>query len=110
MKRAIWISLAAAVLVGLSAGPLRAHPPREVKLAFEAGRRQLTVEVSHQVPNEKRHYINRIEVTLDGRETVTQLCRRQTDQRTQTVVYLLPDAEPGSKIKVSVTCNLGGTR
>lgn len=110
MKRAVWVLTAAAVLVGLAAGPVRAHPPRDVKLEFESGGRQLTVLVSHQVPNEQMHYINRIEVALDGREAVTQLCRRQTDKRTQTVVYLLPDAGPGARIKVSVTCNLGGTR
>lgn len=83
------------------------HPASKVILSVEGN--VLHVTVQHNVGNPQTHYINKIIVTLNEKEIITQLFFLQTDN-TQKVSYTIPSLKSGDTITVEANCNRGGTR
>ena len=85
------------------------HPPSDIQLQYDKKTNVLTVTALHQVRDSKQHYINEVDIWLDNTQIVTQKFSSQCDNTKQMAQYLVIDAKPGSIIKVSATCNRGGT-
>jgi len=84
-----------------------ADPPSEVRLAY-AGQ-SLKVEIKHASPLPKRHYINRVEIRLDGKLVSVNKYTTQPSQQPFSYVYQVV-AAPGAHIEVKVSCNVFGSK
>lgn len=85
-----------------------AHPPSDIKIKFDSATKILQAIIYHNTSNPQKHYINKVDVGLNGKEIISQVISREDDNLSQTVSYLIPDAKPGDLISVEGYCNISG--
>lgn len=85
-----------------------AHPPSDIKITYDSRTRILKAVITHSVSDVKKHFINKVNVALNGRGTIEHSISRQDNNDTQTVSYLIPDAKPGDTLSVEAYCNISG--
>ena len=90
--------------------PLLAHPPKGVELEYDFNANILSVEIGHSVNNATKHYVNKVEVEVNGKKVVEQKFKRQVDDEIQHCVYKIIDVAPGDKITVTAFCNISGKK
>ncbi|MFC2061603.1 hypothetical protein ACFLUV_03745 [Elusimicrobiota bacterium] len=85
-----------------------AHPPSDFNIDYDFQTKILTVEAVHNVGNADSHYIDDINVYLNGTAIIKQEFKKQFDGNMQKGVYLIIDAAAGNEIKVEADCNHAG--
>ena len=101
------VVLASMVILSIHPAPSYANPPREVRLAYDAATKTLSVTVTHS-PFSERHYIEKIVIKKNGDEAAT---RQFTSQSAETFVYTVTiDAADGDVLSAKATCSLFGSR
>jgi hypothetical protein len=85
-----------------------AHPASDIKITFDPSTRMLLAVITHGVSNPASHYIDKVDVALNGNEIVGHVISKQDDNVGQTVSYLIPDAKKGDSISVGTHCNKSG--
>jgi hypothetical protein len=85
-----------------------AHPPSDIKITFDTNTRILKAVITHNVSDVKKHFINKVEVELNGREIINHAISQQDNKNTQTVSYLIPDVKAGDMLSVEGHCNISG--
>jgi hypothetical protein len=91
------------------AAALQAHPAKNIFFAFDLNQKTVKLDIVHPVKNPAEHYIYNIEVKVNGKKTITQTARAQTDGASQSVVYVIPELKAGDKVEVTTECNKVGT-
>ena len=89
---------------------IMAHPASTIDAKFDSKESILKVTMQHESKDITKHYIENIEILVNGKKAVTQLFLSQTDGKEQVAQYKIIDAKKGSEIKVSGECNKGGTK
>jgi len=89
---------------------LIAHPPSKIILEFNAETSILKVEMPHLVKDVTEHFIDRVEVKLNGKEILKQALLTQQDLEKQTVIYQIHDAKSGDELEVTAHCNVFGKK
>ena len=85
-----------------------AHPPSDIKLTYVSKTKILTAIIMHNVRDVKKHLINKVDISINGKEVISHVISQQDNLMTQTVSYLIPDAKPGDALSVEAYCNLSG--
>jgi desulfoferrodoxin (superoxide reductase-like protein) len=107
--RLVTVILAALVVFG-TAGYVSAHPPSATDIGFDLESHTLTVTVDHAVRDASKHYVDKIEVKLNGDKIIEQKFAAQVDGRIQEAFYLVADADVGDEIEVTAECNIAGKK
>jgi hypothetical protein len=106
MKR---VALIAIALVFCAMGTAAyAHPPSDIQITFDPGTRMLRAVILHNTSNPLKHYINKVDVGLNGQEVIEQKISRQDNNDSQTVSYFIPDAKNGDVLSVEGYCSISG--
>jgi len=87
-----------------------AHGPSDILLTFDHDTSRLTVKVEHNVSKVNNHYIENVQVKLNGDEIITQQFGSQSSSESQDVQYTIIDARDGDKISVTADCNIIGKK
>ena len=85
-----------------------AHPPSDIKITYNSGIKILRAIITHSVSDIKKHFINKVDVALNGKEIIKHYISRQDNNDTQTVSYLIPDVKPGDTLSVEAYCSISG--
>ena len=85
-----------------------AHPPSDIKITFDQTKNILSAVIVHNVSNPAKHYINKVDIGLNGKEIIEQTISKQENNLNQTVSYLLTDVKDGDVLSVEGYCNLSG--
>ncbi len=85
-----------------------AHPPSDIKIEYSRESRMMTVIVTHPVNNPEKHFINKIEVLLNGKEIIEHKISKQDNEKYQFSGYMVTDAKPGDVITVEAYCSVSG--
>jgi hypothetical protein len=98
------------ILLGLcaAASTAYAHPPSDIKITFDLKTKMLQAVILHNTSNPVNHYINKVDVGLNGKEIITHNISREDNNVSQTVRYLVPDAKDGDTISVEGYCSISG--
>lgn len=103
------ISTIAVFLSGLIiASTVYAHPPSDMQISMDPGTKILTAVIVHNTSNPLNHYINKVDVGLNGKEIIGHLISREDNNQTQTVKYLIPDVKNGDTVSVEGYCSISG--
>lgn len=91
-----------------------AHNPKDVKLAYDAAKGELSVTVEHLIketkqPDPTKHYIKEIIVSLNGTKGETKTFKSQESTDFQKAMFKLK-AKKGDKIAVTANCVISGTK
>lgn len=92
----------------LNAGIVFAHPAKDTLLSFDNKTATLNVSILHDSRDNKKHFIDDIDVSVNGKVVIKQSFKSQADNKKQDVSYVLIDVKPGDEIAVKSECNLGG--
>jgi len=84
------------------------HPPSDIQIAFDPATRILNVVVVHSTSNPNNHYIEKVDVGLNGEEIIQQMISKEDNNQNQSVSYLIPNVKNGDKISVEGYCNISG--
>jgi hypothetical protein len=85
-----------------------AHPPSDIKIAFDPQTKILQAVIMHNTSNPINHYIAKVGVWLNGKEIIEHTISREDNNESQTVAYLIPDANEGDVISVEGSCSISG--
>lgn len=87
-----------------------AHPPREITVSFDAETSTVHAVIVHRVSNPASHYIEKVDIGINGEEIAELTFEEQETSREQTISYELPHVTSGDTISVEGYCNLSGKR
>ena len=85
-----------------------AHPPSDIIITFDPETKILNAVIMHSVSNPHNHYINKVDIALNGQEIIEHKISRQDNNVSQTVSYLIPDAKAGDTLSVEAYCSISG--
>ncbi|MEI6631285.1 MAG: hypothetical protein WCL25_01565 [bacterium] len=85
-----------------------AHPPSDIIITYDPATKILKAVIMHQVGNPQAHFINKVDVSLSGKEIITQHISRQDNNNSQAVSFLIPDALGPGKLSVEAYCSISG--
>lgn len=104
MKKLVFFAIVS--LSGISA--LYAHPPSDIKISFDSSVKLLEAVIVHNTSNTAKHYINKVDIALNGKEIIEHSISKQDNSQSQTVRYYIPDAKDGDKLSVEGYCSISG--
>jgi len=87
-----------------------AHPPSEIKLSYDAKTRMLQMVLNHDTRKPEEHYIESVQIKINGKEAVKQIFFKQADSEKRIASILLEDVKPGDQISVTGVCNVFGKK
>ena len=99
-----------ALMAGITAlisSSVFAHPPREIKMEYDAVQKILKIDMEHVSRNHTRHYIRKIVVTVNDRPPMVEYYRQQVNPAHFTVEIPL-EAKGGDKIAIQAYSSEGG--
>lgn len=108
MKRIFRLFPSIAVVLAATAG--FCHPPSEIRLVFDAASRTLHVTVMHDTKKPDEHFIETVQVRINGKEAVKQSFMKQTDGLKRPASYLLEDVKAGDQVSVTGVCSVFGNK
>lgn len=85
-----------------------AHPPSDIKITFDPKTKMLEAVIMHNTSNPLNHYINKVDIGLNGKVIIEHLISKQDNKDSQTVSYLIPDVKDGDVISVEGYCSISG--
>lgn len=85
-----------------------AHPPSDIKITFDSNTKTLEAVIAHNTSNPISHYINKVDIGLNGKEIIVHMISREDNNQTQTVRYLIPDVKDGDVISIEGYCSISG--
>jgi len=85
-----------------------AHPPSDIIITFDKKTRILTAVIMHNVNDPERHFVNKVDIGLNGKEIIEHRIGRQDNNITQSVSYLIPDTKAGDTLSVEAYCSISG--
>ena len=97
------------IVMGSITGDALAHPPRDIVAEFDNSTKILKIEVVHPVRSVDTHFIDKLEIRMDGKLMVVQNFDSQSSERTQEVLYVLIDARAGSAVVIQAECSIYGS-
>ena len=89
---------------------LLAHPASKVEISFNTESKVLELSFSHKVKNVETHYVEEVKVELNGEEIILQQISSQENLEGSSLMYKIPEAKVGDKIKVITKCNKFGKK
>lgn len=102
------IAVLSALFLAASVAVAYAHPPSDIKITFDPAAKMLHAQVMHDVKDPAQHFINKVDVALNGKEIITQAISCQENNMSQAVHYLITDAKAGDTLSVEGYCSISG--
>jgi hypothetical protein len=96
------------VIPAVIVGPVAAHPPSAVNLAYNSSSGELAVTVTHVVPDPADHFIKLVEVRCGDAVLISEQYSSQPAAGTFTYRYTLA-ARDGDLLEVNASCNKFGS-
>lgn len=87
-----------------------AHPASEIYAKYSAETKTLTVSFDHVVKSASDHYIEGIQVRLNGVTIVSQVCSAQDTVNGGEFLYRIPNLKKGNTLEIILDCNKGGRK
>lgn len=87
-----------------------AHAADDIKMVPSLNEGIFSTRVVHNTNNPEKHFINKIEVSVNGKLLIVQEFLRQRDKNAQEAIYVMPSLKAGDEIVIKATCNLGGEK
>ena len=92
--------------IALTVFPAAAHSPSDIQLSYNDAAKELTVVITHPVPDPQSHFIKNVKVKVNDAVSVDRDYTSQPTQDSFTYTYSVP-LNPGDTIRVTATCSQG---
>ena len=85
-----------------------AHPPSDIKITYDLDAKTVSAVILHNASNPQKHYIKKVDVSLNGKEIIEHTISFQETSESQKVSYYLPEMKMGDVISVEGYCSISG--
>ncbi len=106
MKHYILIGIMLVAITNIAS----AHPPMDIIAEYDTTNKVLQITVNHQVKDTQRHYINKVEIEINGNEIIEQKSSQQIDNTNQRYLYIIPEPGVEDTISIEAYCNISGKK
>ncbi|MBN2790007.1 MAG: hypothetical protein JXR69_07445 [Candidatus Delongbacteria bacterium] len=89
---------------------ISAHSASKVEAKYNFENKLLTVNFTHSVKDNTKHFIEEVKIDLNGKEIISQMLSSQDDNVKGELLFKINDTKLGDVINISAKCNKGGTR
>jgi desulfoferrodoxin (superoxide reductase-like protein) len=89
---------------------VKADPAKKVMLSFDKSTNKLKIVAEHPVKNVNDHYIDLINISVDGKDVKEIKLKKQSSPENETLEIVLPEIKQGSKVEVKTRCNQFGKK
>ncbi|MBN2754330.1 MAG: hypothetical protein JXR81_05615 [Candidatus Goldbacteria bacterium] len=90
------------------AGAVFAHSPSGISIEYDLTEKTVKVIVSHTSKDVTKHFVDEIILSVNGVKKISQETTVQTDDKSQQLIYAVPELKSGDKITVKAVCNKFG--
>ena len=87
---------------------MKADPPKKVTLTYTEGKLKIVAE--HPTRDSTSHYVNQMDITVDGKEVKVLKMTFQSSAKEQVQVVEVPEIKAGSEVEVKAHCNKFGSK
>ncbi len=105
MKKTLFLIAMLALAIGLFA-----HPADEIRASYKASNQTLEISFDHKVKDANAHFIDSVEIRLNGDMIITQLTHAQIDNSGGSFLYKIPNLQKNDKLEIILICNKGGKK
>lgn len=85
------------------------HNPWKIKAEYDAETDKVEATIVHPVKNPKVHYIERIDIWLNGQKVGVLEFEEQKDKRFRKIEYQVKEARRGDMISIEAFCSRKGS-
>lgn len=105
MKKTVFVFV---LLCLVSSSAALAHPPSDIKTQYDPATQTLKAVIEHPVSNASTHYIDKVDISINGKEVQELKFQSQETPGSQTLEIQLKDVKSGDLLSVEGYCNLSG--
>jgi len=105
--KTITLCIVASVFVLISGTSAFAHPPARIEA--HVNKTVVDMCVYHTVSDPADHYVDKIEVQVNGDKVIDQKYTMQPDN-TQKAIYIIPSLQKGDEIEIRAHCKKKGEK
>ncbi len=105
MKNLLIIIAFLAVSVGAFA-----HAASDLRASYKASSQTLELSFDHSVRDPQNHYIQSIEIRLNGTMIISQVASAQDTASGGEYIYKIPNLKKNDKIEITLICNKSGKK
>ncbi len=87
-----------------------AHAASDLQASYRAASQTLEISFQHDVRNPQNHFIQSIEISLNGRMIISQVASAQDSATGGELLYKIPNLRRNDKIDITLICNQGGRK
>ncbi len=100
------------IIVALLAFSLCAygHAASDLKASYKSADQTLELSFDHSVKDPLTHYIQSIEIRLNGTMIISQVATGQDTASGGQYIYKIPNLKKNDKIDINLVCNKGGKK
>lgn len=96
------------VVILIQGTPVNAHTPSSMNLSYDFASQELTIVVTHNVPDVNSHYIIQVNVEKNSIDFLTRDYTSQNTTSQMSAIYSIP-AVHGDLLEVSAICSISGS-
>lgn len=85
-----------------------AHSPSSMSLSYNSSTQELSATITHSVGSDPSHYIQTVQINVNGTPTLTSPYGSQPDPVSFTYQYTIA-ADTGATIQVTAICSISGS-
>jgi desulfoferrodoxin (superoxide reductase-like protein) len=86
-----------------------ANPPKSLDIKYDEAAQKLIVSIDHKSLFVTKHYINRVEVSVNGKTIISKEYKNQPENNPFEYTYTVAAAK-GDVINVKASCNIFGSK
>ncbi len=105
MKHLLMIVALLALAIGI-----HGHAASDIQASYKAATQTLELGFDHDVKNPQNHFIQSIEIRLNGTMIISQVASAQDTASGGQYIYKIPNLKKNDKIEITLICNKGGKK
>ena len=87
-----------------------AHQPSNIKAEYSGDKKELNIDITHQVYDPTTHYIKKITIFKNKKEIISDHFDQQQNDSNQELQYVIRNLKKKDQITVKAICNVFGNR
>ncbi|PKL92996.1 MAG: hypothetical protein CVV21_01220 [Candidatus Goldiibacteriota bacterium HGW-Goldbacteria-1] len=105
MKKLIMFVIASLLVISAT---VSAHSPSGISMEYDLTEKSVKVNVMHTSKDITKHFVDEIILSVNGVKKISQETTVQTDDKSQQLIYVIPELKSGDKITVKAVCSKFG--
>ncbi len=87
-----------------------AHPASDINASYSAQNQTVSISFDHPVENPSEHFIEGVEIRLNGRMIISQVNTAQDSETGGSFIYKIPNLRKNDVLMITLICSRAGKK